>query len=65
MTIYFKNGETLHIAGEEGKRINREVMKFLRGTRDLENRPLFVVVNEEDRERADLVLNIDEVACIR
>lgn len=65
MTIYFKNGETLHVAGKEGERIKRLITKFLTETRREGYSPLLIVINEEDLEKTDLILNIDEVACIR
>jgi len=62
MMIYFKSGETLHIAGKEGERVKNLVAKWLR--EPLEN-SLVVVVDEDRVDEVQLILNIEEIAAIR
>lgn len=57
MTIYFKNGETLHIGGEEGDLIKKQIksciMAGIEGT---------VVI---DGKKEEVILNLGEVMAIR
>ena len=62
MTIYFKNGETLHIAGEEGEKIKRMVAEHLEKGHQAK---VMVVMNEDQLNTVDLILDIDEIAAMR
>lgn len=57
MTIYFKNGETLHIGGEEGEIIKKQIKScIMAGIEGV------VVI---DGKKEEVILNLGEVVAIR
>ena len=64
MTIYFKNGETLHIAGQEGEVMKRKIAYALEN--DLRDWiTLYHKEKMDQEERLELVLNLEEVVAVR
>lgn len=59
MTIYFKNGETLHIPGREGQAMKEKI-----GAAIITGMGGLIVLEDEDGG-LQAVLNLDEVAAIR
>ena len=62
MTIYFKSGETLHIAGQEGERVKKMAAEYLEKVWDSK---IVVVMNKDQLGVVDLILDIDEIAAMR
>jgi hypothetical protein len=62
MTIYFKNGETLHISGQGGEELKQDVGEMIAGERAISS---FLTIRDDKTGKVIMVLNIDEVACIR
>lgn len=62
MTIYFKNGETLHIPGDGGEELKQDVGEMIAGEKAISG---FITVRDDETGRVIMVLNVDEVACIR
>ena len=64
MTIYFKNGETLHISGKEGDRLKKKIAYAI------ENGKFgYITLYQENGENTEpdleMVLNLQEVAAVR
>lgn len=64
MTIYFKNGETLHISGKEGERLKKKIAYAVeRGKFG------YITLYHEDgaskEQDLEMVLNLQEVAAVR
>lgn len=64
MTIYFKNGETLTIMGQEGERLKKKIAYAV------ENGKFgYITIYQEKSENTEpdleMVLNLQEVAAVR
>jgi len=65
MTIYFKNGENLHIAGKEGDLIKQHIASAF----EHRKRDWLVIYNTEDRSMGNeipaLIIDLMEVVAVR
>lgn len=64
MTIYFKNGETLTIMGQEGERLKKKIAYAVEKGR-LEYITLYQETGENTDPDLEMVLNLQEVAAVR
>jgi hypothetical protein len=64
MTIYFKNGETLTIMGQEGERLKKKIAYAVEKGR-LEYITLYQETGENIEPDLEMVLNLQEVAAVR
>jgi len=64
MTIYFKNGETLTIMGQEGERLKKKIAYAVEKGR-LEYITLYQETGENTEPDLEMVLNLQEVAAVR
>lgn len=64
MTIYFKNGETLSIMGQEGERLKKKIAYAVE-----KGKFGYITLYHEDEtdkeQELEMVLNIQEVAAVR
>lgn len=64
MTIYFKNGETLHIAGQEGEVMKGKIAYALEN--DLRDWITLYHKEKLDQEGTlELILNLQEIVAVR
>jgi len=64
MTIYFKNGETLTIMGQEGERLKKKIAYAVEKGM-LEYITLYQETGENIEPDLEMVLNLQEVAAVR
>ncbi len=64
MTIYFKNGETLTIMGQEGERLKKKIAYAVEKGR-LGYITLYQETGENTEPDLEMVLNLQEVAAVR